>query len=101
MTAPAPTDRLAEFMTAEFPTDQQLQSIIRELRKINTRANTLQADWVWRLRRGEPVSAERIVALFPFLSTREKQLKTWMHELLMWNVLATTTPALTLGERGR
>ncbi len=100
MTDQTTTDRLAAFMTADFPRDQELQAILRELRRINSRANTLQADWVWRLRAGETLTTDRIMALFPFLSAKPKQLEGWLHDLLMWGVLATTAPTLTLGERG-
>jgi hypothetical protein len=99
MTDQATTDRLVAFMTADFPRDQELQEILRELKQRNSRANTLQADWVWRLRRGETVDMARICALFPFLTARPKYLQRWVHELLMWDVLATTTPTLTLTER--
>lgn len=99
---PLPTrDRHWDWMTADHPTDAELQLVLRQLRMRFEKANALQADWVWRPPRREELTVERITVLLPMFQTKPHLLDKWLTQLHDAGVLATITPALTLTESAR
>ena len=88
------TERSKAFMAAEFPGMSELDAIRRELRVKNQKATYIHADILWRLRRREEVTAERILELFPFL--QQTFTGRVIHDLRMWGFITAASPVLQL-----
>jgi hypothetical protein len=88
------TERSQAFMAADFPTHAELDTLRRELRAKSPKASYIHADILWRLRRGEQVTAELILELFPFL--QETFTARVVHDLRMWGFITAASPVLQL-----
>jgi hypothetical protein len=86
------------FLNAEFPPQREQQEIERELKRVaRGRAVTcMHAEIVWRVRRGEEVTAERMVALWPIIGAG--LITQYIDQLRSWGVLAESSPVLQLAE---
>ena len=87
----------AQFAALAFPKTHELESILRELKRINPRANFIQADMLWRLRQGERVSVSRVRTIYPFLE--ERLIRKFVLELKLWDVVTGDDTSIDLVER--
>jgi len=86
------------FAAAEFPPIDELTAIERELKPLaRSRAITcMHAEIVWRVRRGESVTLERLVAIWPVIN--EGLWRQYIQQLQSWGVLHHDGPVLQLSE---
>lgn len=90
--------RETEFLAASFPTMAESTSIEREIkRKARGKAvHCVHADILWRVRRGEVVTVERMIAIYPFCL--EGLMRQFVQQLRDWGFLSEATPTLQLAE---
>ncbi|HYW49779.1 MAG TPA: hypothetical protein VE861_04185, partial [Gemmatimonadaceae bacterium] len=87
------------FLASEFPPQHELVAIERELKRLpraRSLVHILQAEIVWRLRRGEDVSVERMVAIWPIFGP--PLVIRLVEQLRDWRVLSDAAPLLQLAD---
>ena len=99
MSAPqAEPSRAEAFLDTQFPSTREIAAIEREIkpRARSRPVHCVHADILWRVRRGETVTVERMIAIYPFCT--EGLMRQYVQQLRDWGYLSESDPTLKLAE---
>ena len=80
----------------EYPPTWELKEVMRAIRNAAPTAHHVHGDIVWRVRRGEVITTERLLQALPFLT--EPLITRYIGELRQWGLIPAAELVLQLVE---